>query len=170
MKVPMHRVEAAVSTDPDRFTIRNVNLAGDKLVATDGRILAVVPVEREDGDVDGMISTSAMASARQADKKSVRLSKKFATTRRKGHIVLHPREQEGTFPDWTLVPPKDDDKPVMAIALDAHLLVKLASAIVVNPKNTAHVKIEIWDKDRPMRVTAMDGTGAFGIIMPVRQD
>lgn len=58
-------IERAANTDRSRLHITAPCLKGDKLIATTGRVLMVLPVEREPQDVDGYISPEALAAARK---------------------------------------------------------------------------------------------------------
>lgn len=49
-------IELAASTDETRYVLCAPYLDGNKIVATDGRIMASVAVEREEGDLDGAVT------------------------------------------------------------------------------------------------------------------
>lgn len=128
--------------------------------------MVILPVEREEGDVDGVISKAAMNDARFSDGNRVRVGKRFAMTRKSGRISLHPRA-DGSFPAWKAALPKDDDKPSMTIGFDVNLMVKLLNALASNPKKNGRVKLEIWDKERVIRVTSDSDRNGIGLLMPV---
>lgn len=169
MKVPRQRVEAAVSADETRYVLQNVNLVEDKLIATDGRIMAVVPVEREEGDVDGMISKEAMNAARGSTKKSLKLSRRFAKATRCGVTQLFDRETEARFPDWKEVQRKPDAPPaIVKIGINPNLLMKLYKALHRYPESKDGICVlEIFSEKDAFRVTCHGETeGAFGLLMP----
>jgi len=62
-----YEIELAASKDQCREVITNVQLDKENncLVATDGKVLAIVPVETDTEDISGPISPEAFKSARK---------------------------------------------------------------------------------------------------------
>lgn len=63
-----YRLEKAVSTDPSREHLQNVWVTKHHAFATNGHILAAVPVSMENGDTAGLISVDALKLARKSSK------------------------------------------------------------------------------------------------------
>ena len=61
--------ELIVSKDKQRVAIATCYLQGKFLLATDGRMLVKIPVEREEGDTDGPVTIEAIAAARKLGRK-----------------------------------------------------------------------------------------------------
>jgi hypothetical protein len=116
-------------TNPSRPAISEPYLQGDRLVATDGRAIVAVPVEREEGDADGYIPATALAIARKWGRKLGATSLKAEAdklTTPEG--ATFPRPALGTFPQWEQVLPAKDRREIR-ISFDAALLLALAEAI-----------------------------------------
>lgn len=169
-----HEVEKLVSTDKTRSIIASANLEGDKLVVTNGRVLAAIKVEREAGDADGPVTVEALKSARKSGRKLGMVALKA-----NGALVdtlsgtTFARPDLGSYPNWTALIPATDRKEFV-IRLNADLLAALAAAlgadgavklrIAVNKDGTA--------KMDPIKVEALVGKGAkkpenLGLLMPM---
>ena len=60
-----YKLEKAVSTDDNRPTLTNISITRQHAVATNGSILAIVPVKFEKDDTPGWLSPVALKLARK---------------------------------------------------------------------------------------------------------
>lgn len=131
------KIEAACSDDKDRHSIQDPYLdrsgTGDRLIATNGRIIAVVPVECDDDDTTGYVPTACLKEARKRG--FVMLGDKATVP----GISEHPRNLgENTFPNWKAVIPNNSDVKTVRLVIDPAYLKDLADAM-----GTAGVALEI---------------------------
>ena len=166
------RIEECVSEDASKFVINHVCLDGDQLIATDGRILAVVPCERSEGDVDGLIPVAALRAARKlANGKFTHL---LMRCEEKQCVLVDgstvPRPQDMKFPQWKKVVPSDNRPVHCKIAFNPDLLMAVSKAF----GGTAVVLQIAGDIDSiVIKPTAKPGervssSDAKGIMMPMR--
>lgn len=144
----------------------------DRLLATDGHILAVVPAQCADDDVSGYVSVDAIKAARKANKHD-------ATIKANGSLAVvngptFDRPDPGLpFPDIDRVIPEVTGDP--DIALNAKLLLQLAEAISDTPNRIVHLRFarnsagDICGSSA-VHVTSGNNPDNFGVIMPVRRD
>jgi DNA polymerase III sliding clamp (beta) subunit (PCNA family) len=142
------------------------------LVATNGKILAVIPVEPEPGDTSGHVPVDALKTARKGAKGDVSIGCNGAVTLPGGVTMLRP--DEGEYPEWRQVLPDQNRELKIRIGLNISLLKDLADAM-----GTEGLILEIADADQPVTVRPT-GTGdygnsnrpanpdAYGVIMPMR--
>ena len=165
------KVEKAISKDQTRHAITAPWLTVDsKVIATDGKILAVIPCEVNEGDAPGYIPTDAL----KASRKGRGATGEMVLTRAECQVLngaTFPVDNERTAPDWTAVIPPADRPIKMRVALDPERLAALAEAM-----GAGAVVLEIEDESSPITVRpASKGygdvpaePGAFGVIMPCR--
>jgi DNA polymerase III sliding clamp (beta) subunit (PCNA family) len=170
------KIEKATSTDATRYAINEPYLeiveGKGTLVATNGMIMSMVPVEIEEGDVEGYVNQEAIKASRKTFK-----PRDVKTFKASGCIQLFdgqtfPRNgkaRDYQFPKFRQVIPKFD-KPTIKIGIDATLLARLAEAM-----GTEGVVLEIQDEFSPILVTPSNSSGtecveceAVGVIMPIR--
>ena len=160
-----NKIEKALQKETGtRFQTEYAMLDGDNLVATNGRILAVVPVQTEDADTDGLVSKEALVQARKGIPKG-------GVTRIGCNSGLHLEAQGMTlqrpfqecsysFPNWKAIVP-EEELTVRKVTLSASLLRKLADAMA-----TDAVTLHLQDNDGT--AILVTGTGdATGVIMPI---
>lgn len=193
MKIPQAKIELAVSAEESRYTLQAVSLdvAEKCMIATDGHILACVPVETNPEDHSALISLDVMKQLRAIDKQH-KYAKPDIKTNGKisvetGNVKSEFPLAEGKFPNWQAVKPKLDE-PVnwedvtteindkgktrltgpVTVGIDAALLLKLAQALSEDcTAKKAHIKL--WIKDDKSGVgVRVSGSDAWGVIMPVR--
>lgn len=152
------------------------------LVATNGHILAAVPVTLEPGDAPGYVTTEAIKAARTAARKN---RKPEPVIHANGALAIadgptYPRpavDDVGRFPDWRAVYPRalQDDGPP-DIMIDADLLATLAAALDSGKGRRVALRFsrrtddegrETIDPSAVIRVTGTD-PDAIGLIMPCR--
>ena len=60
-----YKLEKCVSTDPNRENLSNIFVTKRHAMATNGTILALVPVTSEPEDTTGLMSTDSLKAARK---------------------------------------------------------------------------------------------------------
>lgn len=165
------KVEKAISKNQTRHAITAPWLTADgKVIATDGKILAVIPCEVNEGDEPGYIPTDAL----KASRKGRGATGEMVLTRAECQVLngaTYPADNERTAPDWTVVIPSGDRPIKIRVAFDPERLAALAEAM-----GAGAVILEIEDETSPITVRpASKGygdvpaePGAFGVIMPCR--
>lgn len=172
------QIELAVSNEESRKVITNVNLQtvnGKKsAVATNGRMLAVVPTEYDESEA-GYVTPECLKLARKV---AGRLP--MATVNCNGDLKLtdgrsFPRPKVdgensiGTYPNIEQVIPAPDRPVAFEIALDAKLLYTLAKAIGAENDRSTGVIVKLKfapNVDSPIVVSTSGG--GFGVLMPGR--
>lgn len=168
MKLPVAKIELAAAKDGSRYTINSVQFDAQKkrMIATDGHILASVPVETETNDHTCLIPLAAIAKIRKMGSKIM-----AANVECNGKITARDLDSsavfeygEGPFPNWEAVVPAEAPA---TICINFQLLNRLAQALGANPDRptiTLHVK----DASSAVRVTCEANPDAIGVIMPCR--
>ena len=181
------KIELAASKDSKRYVLNEPYLDMEDrltgkgtLVATDGQICAIVPVELDENDSEGYVSADVLKANRKQgfDSNSVTVNGKAQfengdTMSRHGKIAVG---EAYKYPNWRAIVPNFENSKTVSVALDAKLLNRLADAIgtegvvltfavendgqvfdaiEVKPTSTGKVKVS----------TEHD---AKGIIMPIR--
>lgn len=181
MKVPNTKFEKCAATKADvRYYLREpwLDVDGKRLLATDGHVLAVIPVEVDDDDTTGTVPMDAVKAVRKVSKKGGELL--LETAHANAYGVRYPRE-ECKYPDVDrILEPANNGKGTPDIVVDAKLLYDLAQALI-ECKTTEPALVRLYfkrdddsglvDKKSAIRVEPMGPNavaGAFGIIMPCR--
>jgi len=181
-----HRIQSAASPDATRYAVSEVLFEKDdngaRLVATDGRILAIVPVEDADGDVPGFIERQTLVEAtkgRLKSKPDAQLllpeeGKALFETKAGMVEAKRPDAEHLRFPDYRGVIPDSYPKG-MQITLSASKLRDLIDALGVAQDDMDGVtlrfqldKLGQLDQHAPVRVQPCCASNeAFGVIMPI---
>lgn len=178
---PKAKIEAVASSDSDRHAIAEAFLdirdGKGTLVATNGKALAMVPVELAENDVSGYVSSEAMTAARKLsafDGATLDLSDSAYAKVNSGAKVLRcgDAKADDKFPNWRQVVPELPEKPDFRVGLNAKILWELAQAMgttqveLVGAGSVIHVRPVAASpynrKEAPMHVP-----DARGILMPV---
>ena len=174
MRLPEHRIEEIPSKDKTRYALNFIKLDVEKqrLLASDGKMMAVVPLEKTDNDPDdktGPLTVEAIKAARkrqnrQGDGTHYLLANGDQRLPKSG--LTFDRPEEVTFPDFDAVDVKRPDGPC-TIALDAELLFRLAKAIS-SRKDDLRVKLHVRNRESAIYIESVDfGEGAHGVLMPI---
>jgi DNA polymerase III sliding clamp (beta) subunit (PCNA family) len=164
------KIELIASKDATRHILCNPYLEGSKLIATDGRRLVMIPVEREEGDSDGPVDCCALKLSRKTVS-GEKLSKISANgclkvQTKDGEITMPRKNLDGySFPQWQKVLP-DPKRGGVKIALNAQYLYEMAQAF-----GGDSVTIEVLDATSPILVKGTGENyieGSIGVLMPVR--
>lgn len=184
-----YKIEKAASTDETRLSLMDPRLdlqdkKGPVMVATDGKILAVIPVTVDEKDVAGMVPIEALLCGRKAGKVlgQTQLLLEKDTAKEAMTSATYRRSSDLSYPNWRQVIPNSARSEVK-LSFDIRLLAKLANAIGVGAGTgkgkgdggdgiiTLHIAKdadgEIRGQD-PVRVTAKAGGDAVGVLMPCR--
>lgn len=181
-KMKIHKkclIENAASEDATRSAIAEpfLDITNNRgtLIATNGRILAQIPVEVDDADVAGYVSEAVLKSARkQAGKLDTALVSANGVARLADGSTM-PRHGGANaadrFPNWRQVVPQNP-AAIMILQLDAKLLWQLAQAM-----GTEGVRLVIEGARKPVTVEPCGAgrhgefkpvcDGARGVIMPI---
>lgn len=170
MKLPKTKFEKAVNPKEVRSYIADAHFDGKRLLATNGHIMVVIPVEAEEGDVAGPVPSEAVKQARTAKVDSIVLDKDKVVA---GGVIF-PRENKGKYPDVDQVikgAASGTSKP--DLVLNAKLMHDVALGLCTDAK---YPIINVWfkrdeegkiDKKAPLRVESAKGSDdGFGLIMP----
>lgn len=175
-----YKLEEACSTDANREGIcspwieengesaKLVTGIGPRAIATDGKILAVVPCELDSQDTGVRIAIKALKEARKVG--GVKVDSAFLQTTQSASIT----HDGAHYPVTQFAPPRmagivpDENRGTLAakIRLDASLLLRLAKAL---GSQNERVLLEISGENDVVVVRPMGENcdEAFGLIMPV---
>lgn len=121
------------------------------IVATDGKVMVLLPVDNSENDVSGHIPIEAIS---QAQKQSgILMSEKTITVDTKGVKTEYPRPDLGSFPQFESVTiPADKSKKVVAFKIDLRLLKAVEEAF-----GASDVVVEVpEDEAYPLRISQGD--------------
>lgn len=182
MKLPNTKFDKCAATNADvRYYLREPWFDADheRILATNGHVMAVIPVEADPDDTTGPVPMEAVKAVRKVHKKDGDLLLEPGHANAYGD--RYPRADHDKYPDVKyIIEPLDDGKGEADIVLDAKLLYDLAQALI-ECKTTEAARVRLFfkkdeegtvDKKAAIRVVPM-GPGsvadAFGIIMPCRE-
>ena len=160
-----YKIEKCVSTDPNRENLSNIFVSQRHCMATNGTVLALVPITSEPDDTTGLMSADALKAARKltpARNGSVEISLNGSQQLRDGTKIPRP---EATKPPriFHLLRHAHKDRQYK-IGLNATMLKALADAL-----GSEEVVLEFGTSTSAILVTPKQSTdGAVGLIMPIR--
>lgn len=173
VNLKLFKIEKATDKDERRPVLQQTWLDVDRgmLVATDGYMVAAVPVELAIDDASGAVPVEAIQIARndQGKRPSAEISANgTVSVAAHGNRVEFERfSPEKGFPDWQKIVDAQG-KPVFSIALNPTLLKQLAEAI---GGANGGVRLDVYAGERqPIRVTPLGVArelGARGALMPI---
>jgi hypothetical protein len=173
-------VELVVSTDKTRPVLAapylEVQDGAGTMIATNGRSMAVIPVEIDPHDVSGWVSIPALVADRKLARKSEPVEivcngscalsdgstfpRPLATPANAPEDYIHSR-----FPNWRQVVPDATKEPKLSILLDPSLLMELAKALGASEG----VRLEFSENPLdPVKITGVKGQPGFGLLMLMR--
>ena len=138
------------------------------MVATDGKIMAIIPVEADKAE-QGFLTAAALKAARKLAKRSdtAELTCNGNFTLTDGSTLPRPTEHsEGKAPfiQYRNVLPKEDRQTTMRIGLNAALLAKLAEALGTD---ALVLEIETAKSCIVVKPIHNPGDARMGLIMPI---
>ncbi len=160
-----HKIEKCVSTDESRPNLQNIYISRRHAMSTNGRILAIVPVQVQEDDETGWLSPEALKHARKVSAKgldSVQIGLNGAQVLPDGTIMNRP---DGENPPHTFRILKDaHSNRKYRIGVNAHYLKDLADAL-----GNEELVLEIGDPNSAILVHPLHAeSGTIGLIMPIR--
>lgn len=166
------KIEEVASRDLTRVNLYEpfLDVEHKRLMACDGHALAVVPVETEEGDVTGKITSAALKAARA---KNALGPDGAAYIQANGSLRLPISGQTFTRPDFVAFPtveqviPTLDPDTSLAISFNPDLLLRLCRALGVERDRPIVMRFNTGT-DQPFTVEAGSAPGALGVLMPVR--
>jgi len=174
------RIELAASQDASRVAISEPYLdikdGIAHLIATDGKILAILPVTVEPADVAGYVSGDVLKAARKTAARDGTVYAELNGVAKLPGGISMPREGSANaqqFPNWRQVVPSTPDVPAFVVALDAKRLWMLAQAM-----GTQGVTLTFTEARKPIFVTPANAgrysdavapacMEARGVLMPI---
>ena len=164
------KVELIASTDATRYVLNNPYLQGNKLIATNGKSLVMIPVERDSEDTDGPINVEAFKLSRKVlsgiKDSQIIANGQLKVATKEGQMTMPRKDLKGgTFPNWEKVVP-NKNRGGYKICLNAELLFDLAQALGGN-----EVVLEILDDSSPIVVKAHPDHAvpeSLGVLMPIK--
>jgi len=183
MKIPTNcKLEKVAAKDKSRPNINGICIDGTGdapvAIATNGRILAVVPIELgADDDLTGDLETGVRllpAAVLPAARKGCRGD---AVIRLNGGAELidgtsFPTQSEDRYPNWRVVDRQHQEGERGILSFSPHLLLALAEGIGIEKGNGVEVEVALEggaiDASRPL-IVRNKANGAHGVLMPIRQ-
>lgn len=164
MKLPNAEIEKACATKDVRSYLNQpwLDVENKRLVATDGHIMAVHPVELGDDDTTGPVTLEAIKAARKTSGNAIIVNGRLEIE----GVASFPRPDVGRYAQYEkVIPKKPDREPDLAI--DANLLLNLAKAL--NGKGQKPQGIMLWlPKKYGSAIYAQGKSDAVGVIMPMK--
>jgi hypothetical protein len=162
-------VERVCSTEKGRESLANPYLDGTHLVASNGRALIALEIERDAEDVDGWVPVEALKASRKMQKAWDEKTLHCNGTCKLADGTSYPRPLEGTtsrFPNWRQVIPEGGSFPQAHVAFDPRMLLDIAKAL----GSEEGVKLTFQTEDgRVMRVSPLfgplKGSSVIAVIM-----
>lgn len=166
-----YKLESCVSNE--RASLHDILIENGKAIACDGKIIAIVPIELEEGDTAQKLNPEVLKKGRKLNKKRdvtiVLKNVNGTATLENGDTVVNQCSDEN-YPNYKAVFPPDEN-PVIQIALDVKLLHSLSEGLGSN-----RVLLTIYDNKHAIKVNPMDvsqysnevNTDIIGLIMPCK--
>lgn len=166
-----YQIEKATSQDETRPSLTYVHISEDKksLVATTGRILAIVPVELDETDDRGSatippnVIQAARKLAKRDAKSDIGLNDSFQLLN--GTTMARPNSSEaGNYPRYDMLISKDPEIK-HTVTFNPQLLLDLAKALGSPELVTLEIQDTIGEKAIIVR-----NNEAYGLIMPMKKE
>jgi hypothetical protein len=160
-----YKLEKCVSTDPNRENLANIFVTQRHAMATNGTVLAIVPVVSEEIDTVGLMSADALKAGRKltpAREGSINIGLNGSQQLRDGTKI--PRPEECKQPRiFHLLRGAHRDRQYK-IGLNATMLKTLADAL-----GSEEVVLEFGTSTSAILVTPkQQSPGTLGLLMPIR--
>jgi hypothetical protein len=185
-----YKIQEAAAKEETRYAISEVLFEKDdngaRLVATNGRIMAVIPVEDADGDVPGFIerttaieATKGRTNSKPEAELNLPSSDKALVHTKAGTVeARRPDAEHLKFPDYRGVVPKDTDTG-LRVNLSAEYLIALIKALGCQHNALDAITLTFQrdgdgiDQHAPVLAHPtgddMASARAYGVIMPVSE-
>ena len=170
----IHKLEAAVSKDDTRASIMQPFIQSGRAIATDGKILASIPIETEEGEeVEGKkIPLDAIKAARKASGKlwadmPFTFSETHCSILGGASFPLHHVDVKAPKVAEIVLAKLEKEEAAFSVTLDIDILKRLSEALGTE-------KITLNFKDEKSIITVLPSglenrdNKAFGLLMPIR--
>ncbi len=168
MKVPKQEIERAVKEGGDTVYrgVRAVRVDGNRLIASDGYILAIIP--RPDGlvaegeKIEGLIGPDALRVGRTLTKALISIEEDKVIVKAREGTLTFPLPT-GSYPDFDIILPKPEETSQdPTISFDAELLLSICKAI-------GSTKVRLWVRgtERAIIVKSLNSNEELGLLMPL---
>ena len=176
MRLPVGKIEQAASTEESRCTLKAVKLdvENKRMMATDGHILAIVPVEVDATDHSGLLSVDSMKQIRAMQRRSKSIPVNIAVN---GKATATGKSETsefelvtGQFPNVdAVIPTGEKYEGPATVCFNVDLLVRLAKALGADEAHQGTI-VQLWIKDAssPVLVKTSENPEAIGVLMPYR--
>lgn len=172
-----HKIHKAAAREIGRYAFNGVlfdksDPANPVLVATNGRMMAVVPATDVEEDSERGIVPLAIidhAIKRRRFSPKIHVNGQATATDRDGGTLTQPLV-EGEFPDWRAVQPKEGEARQVKLTINAGYLKALAEALGAESDEVSlsfDVDAKRGDVRTAIRVEANGDHEGFGILMPI---
>lgn len=142
------------------------------LVCTNGAALVVVPVQKEEGDTDGIIPASAILAAKKIAPKASEIRLRANSHVEVPEALTLFERPTHKYPDWREVRTRATSPNGIRIALDPFKLLELVKAMGAdgNGKRTEAVELRFNPEftDAPTFTVRLDGSKAEGYLQGCR--
>ena len=129
------KIERCVSTDQNRYVLTQPYLdirdGESHMVATDGKCMAIVPVDVDAGDVSGHVPAESLKTARKVWGKLTLNTLAVGESSVSAGDYQWKKPDLGTFPNWRgVVPnPENDRTETLRLGINPEFLARVAEAI-----------------------------------------
>ena len=160
-----YKIEKCVSSDPNRTTMTNIFVTKRHAMATNGHILAIVPVAFDSGDTEGWLTPAALTQTRKMTPKSLgdlAISLNGEQVLSDGTKIIRPNEEQP--PKFAPLVEKARKDRKFKIGLNATLLKSLADAL-----GSDELILNFGSPEAAVMVTTLQPeTETMGLLMPLR--
>ena len=162
---PKYKIEKCVSSDPNRTSMTNIFVTERHAIATNGHILAIVPVAFDSGDTEGWLTPAALTQTRKMTPKSLgdlAISLNGEQVLSDGTKMIRPTEEKP--PKFAPLMEKAHKDRKFKIGLNATLLKVLADAL-----GSDELILNFGSPEAAVMVTTLQPeTETMGLLMPLR--
>ena len=166
-----YKISMACSTDETRYALNHPNVTDENtMVATDGRILAVVPVELDKNDKVGYVRREAIEDAHKKTLKQESVVKidlsNEAFIPALSEVIGTYSRTIGEFPKYDKIIENNDRLQTKAkVTFNIANLVKLCKALGIDESVTVEIKGEL----DAIKVTTSNDERVYGLLMPMKR-
>jgi hypothetical protein len=162
-----YRLETAVSTDESRENLANISVTRRHAIACDGKMIAIVPVEIDEGDEVGWMTPDALKQARKANPRgldTIRIILNGQQELQDGSTVKRPSFDEVRPPKMVQILLKAHRGRTFRVGINAGMLKSLSEAL-----GTDELILEFGSPNEAILVRPVhQEEGVRGVLMPVR--
>lgn len=170
-----YKLEKVVSKDETRAAITVIKLDehkrfGNCAIATNGRSLAIVPVNVDEGSTNdkGLLSVDALQASRKSRLTAGIMTLNGAIELPDGRKFPRPTEQDnGQYPDVNAILPENTRETKFTIALNPQLLFELSQALGCLKGDGVTLKFGT-EMDAIEVTRSHSCAGEYGLLMPMR--